>query len=184
MADLARYLPLSQREPSDSTEVSSDRRTQISELVAEAARLLEHAPNGSAAELAETFVREAKLGKGIRDSSDVSSAKDVAECAVQVREGPKRRVRHLADALRALLVLAAAVDMTPHVPVLTSGAVALFASGRAPLERRAAISGHTVSATDAEWSFGAGPVISASALHIAAFLLGASDVPPRRPVSP
>ncbi|MBB2974911.1 hypothetical protein FHX49_000452 [Microbacterium endophyticum] len=184
MADFARYLPLSQHEAPDSSAVSSDRRRQISELIVEAARLLQSAPKPEAAVLAANFARDAKLGRGIRPASSSFTPDDLSRYAVEVVPGQKLRIRHLADTLRALLLLAKAVDSTPVVPVLTSGAVALYASGRAPFERRAAISGHTVSATDAEWSFGSGPAISAPALQIAAFLLGVSEDPPRRPAAP
>ncbi|SFI22819.1 MULTISPECIES: hypothetical protein [Microbacterium] len=50
---------------------------------------------------------------------------------------------------------------------------------RAPFERRAVLAGSTVHATDADWSFGHGPVREGTAREILAFVLALSDDAPR-----
>ena len=56
--------------------------------------------------------------------------------------------------------------------------VALYAATRMPFERRAAIAGTTVTATDAGWSFGHGPVREATAQEVLGFVLALTDTPP------
>ncbi len=97
----------------------------------------------------------------------------------------ERRTRELSRALRALLLLAGSRgDVTPDVDPLTSGAVALYAATSGPFDRRAVLKGHTVRATDSDWSFGSGPVLEGPSLSIAAFVLGVSDHPPGPVSSP
>lgn len=64
---------------------------------------------------------------------------------------------------------------------MTAGAVALYAQGAGPFERRAVVAGHTIRATDADWAFGNGPVLEGTSLQIVGFLLGVTDDPPRPP---
>ena len=59
----------------------------------------------------------------------------------------------------------------------------LWGATSGPFDRRVVLSGHTIRATDADWEFGHGPVLAGTALEIAAFVLGVSDVPPQ-PISP
>lgn len=173
MPDLARFLPLSQRTPGDEAEVTSDRRTPIAAVVALAADALAAA---SAEEVA-LFVERAEL-------TPVSSTPSVAGLRDLVRSipsGPRRRNRDLAAVVRAYLLLPA--DTRAPLPTDIAGAVALYASTTASHDRRAAIAGHTVRASDGDWSFGRGTEITAPGDAIVAFLLGVSDTPPRRPVS-
>ena len=89
----------------------------------------------------------------------------------------------LTRVIRALLVLGDALAVTPRVAAGVSGAVALYAATTAPFDRRAALRGHTVRASDEEWEFGRGPVITDTGRAILRFVLALDDVAPR-PVSP
>lgn len=170
MSDLARFLPLSHRSADDAAAAPSDRRAQIATVVALAASALDDAPS----DRRRAFVDEA----GLSADDDGGS---LAELAGRIARGRRRGVRELTAVARAYLRLPS--DRRP-LPFDIAGAVALAASTSAPFARRAAIAGHTVRATDAGWTFGRGPEISASADEIVAFLTGVSDSPPRRsPVS-
>jgi len=93
----------------------------------------------------------------------------------------RRSIRVLSKALAAALRIAADLGTDLEVDPMTAGAVALYAHGAGPFERRAVVAGHTVRATDAEWAFGNGPVLEGTAVQIAGFLLGVTDDPPRPP---
>lgn len=174
MAGFSRFLPLSQREPGDESDVSSNRRGLVADVIDRAAAIL---PDAGGAERARAFLDEAGL-------DDVALAGDTPASALlaasdAVRSGPRRRNRVLARAVRALLTLAAETGAEPGLDPMIAGAAAFYAAGTATADRRAAIAGHTVRAADAEWSFGHGPVLTADSIAIAAFLLGVSDEPPR-----
>lgn len=168
MSDMARYLPLSNGPRENGDAVPTDRRTQVAEVV----RLAAARTDASAAELA-AFVRDA----GLR--SDAASPDDLASLADVVANGSKRSLRDLVRAVRALLALTG--DDDAGLPHPISGAVALAASTTASFDRRAALSGRTVRALDADWSIGRGPELVAPAQQIVAFLLGLSDTAPKRP---
>ncbi|MDD7963651.1 hypothetical protein [Microbacterium thalli] len=171
MSDLGGFLPLSQRTPDDDARVSSDRREQLAAVVRLAAgRLAEAAPDD-----ARAFARDAGLARDLDDGAEA----DLHRLAAAIATGQRRTIRDLTAAARAYLALAGAEEAP--LPSDISGAVALHASASAPFARRAAISGHTVRASDAGWSFGRGPEITATADAIVAFLTGVSDTPPRRP---
>lgn len=123
------------------------------------------------ADAARTFL----TATGLRLDTD-----DLAAAAASVRDGRRRRIRDLSRTLRALLVLADARGVPAAVAPPIAGAVALFAATTAPFDRRAVVKGHTVRATDQDWSFGRGPVLAGTADTILRFLLTLSDVPPRR----
>lgn len=172
----ARYLPLSQREPVDESTVSSDRRAQLAAVVEAAADLL--AETRGTADVAAGFLRAADLAA--EDTRTVSAPPDrVRAAAAAVRTGRRRSIRALARGVRALLTLARDLGREARLDPFIAGAVALYAATTAPGDRRAAIRGHTVRAADADWAFGSGPVLTARATDIAAFLLGVSDEPPR-----
>ncbi|SDQ98933.1 hypothetical protein [Microbacterium sp. cf332] len=171
MSDLARFLPLSHRSAGDDAAAPSDRRAQVASVVTLAAAVLTHEP----APATETFLREAGLA-----GADTSGS--LSRLAETIATGRRRRIGDLTRVARAYLALPA--ERRGPLPFAVAGAVALAASTRAPFARRAAIAGHTVRATDAGWTFGRGPEISASADDIVAFLTGLSDTPPRRnPIS-
>jgi hypothetical protein len=178
VSGFARFLPLSQRESSDDGAVSSNRRGLVADVIDRAAALL---PAVGGAERARSFLDEAGLDDVALVGDSPTAALRAASDAV--RSGPRRRNRTLARSVRALLVLAAETDADPGLDPLTAGAAAFYAAGTAPADRRAVIAGRTVQAADAAWSFGHGPVLTADATAIAAFLLGVSDDPPR-PVGP
>lgn len=168
MSDVARFLPLSHRSPDDVA--TPDRRAQIATLLALAAPVLDAASG----ERRRAFLEEA----GLSHDDDRAS---LGELADEIAKGRRRSIRELTAVARAYLGLP---DDRPPLPFDIAGAVALAASTKAPFARRAAIAGHTVRATDAGWTFGRGPEISASADEIVAFLTGVSDTAPRRtPIS-
>jgi hypothetical protein len=180
MSGFARFLPLSQRERSDESSVTTDRRAALAAVVESAADALTGTPD--AAENAGRFVAGARLD---RDATAEPGADPVAELralAERVRTGGRRGDRALADAVRALLRVPATDAHPVALDPLTAGMVSLYAATSGPSDRRAVVRGRTVRATDAEWSFGAGPVLEATSREIAAFLLGVSDDPPH-PVS-
>ncbi|MCU4672414.1 hypothetical protein ACFQRL_07415 [Microbacterium fluvii] len=172
MSDFARFLPLNGRPHGDEAAVSSDRRAALADVVAEAAHLLERTELPRRAELAAAFTADARLDL---DPTALSAAAD------HVRAGRRRSIRSLARATRALLVLGEAVGAAPELSAATTGAVALYGATSGPFDRRAVLKGRTVAATDADWSFGRGPTVSAPALQIVAFVLGVSDTPPTAP---
>lgn len=177
MADLAGYLPFSGRPRRDESNVTSDRRTAVAALVDQAAQLTAGRPD--AAVLAGAFLHTSGLTADA--PTDGTTPVRLAATAAVVRAGRRRSIRVLVRTTEALLRLAGDVGAAPEIPDDVSGAVALSRAGTAPFERRAAISGHTVRATDAGWEFGRGPVLEAPALTIVSFLLGVGDEPPRRP---
>lgn len=180
MADFTRFLPLSQRSSGPETGVSSDRRAALAELVETATALVRE--GGDRAAPAEAFVD----GAGLRAEYDAELSSTPSETltrlAERIRSGRHRRVSALVRAARALLLLARELGADVEIDAMTAGAIALHLAGTGPFDRRAIVEGHTVRATDAEWSFGNGPVLEGRASAIAAFLLGTSDDPPHPPV--
>lgn len=179
MADFAGYLPFSNRPQHDESDVTSDRRAAVAALIDEAAAIV--VGRLDAAVVAGAFLHTSGLAADA--PAEGTTSQRLAATAAAVREGRRRSIRVLIRTTEALLRLAAAVGVEPSVPHEVSGAVALVRAGTAPFERRAAIAGHTVRATDAGWEFGRGPVLEAPALTIVSFLLGVADEPPRRPRS-
>lgn len=164
MADLSRHLPLSNRTPSDESSVSGDWREALAGVIALAAGL------AAGHEEARGFLADARLAGEFPDAA-------LLAVAAAVRIGGRRRISSLTAATRALLRLAGDRDVA--LDPTTSGAVALYAATRAPFERRAVLAGSTVHATDADWSFGHGPVREGTAREILAFVLALSDDAPR-----
>jgi hypothetical protein len=179
-----RFLPLSQQDRRNESGIASDRRAAVADLLLEAARLLRNLPAATAASAAEMFLEDADLARDFAgDAQTGAQHADLASLAERVRAGRRRSVAVLTRTLRAVLVLSDRLGAVPQVDAVTSGAVALYAATTASFDRRAAIAGNTVRATDAEWEFGHGPVIEGPALGIVAFLVGIADIPPRRPSS-
>ncbi|GAA1968119.1 maleylpyruvate isomerase family mycothiol-dependent enzyme [Agromyces allii] len=85
----------------------------------------------------------------------------------------------LAEAVIAAADLAATLDVPIAVPERASGAVALRRALEAPTEIKAVTRGRTLAATDADWSFGHGPVLQGTSAEILLFLYGRSDTAPR-----
>ena len=169
MRDFMRFLPLSQRTPTDESMVSSDWRTALA-AVLDAVFLM--IPHDSPRSVSQGFLESAGLAEESPDGN-------LPAAATRVRTGRRRPIRALSRAVTAQLRLARDLGVTPSIDPLTLGAVALHRTGAAPLEIRAVIKGHTLRATDADWSFGHGPVLEGTALDIVAFLFGVSDEAPK-----
>ncbi|MFG6443842.1 hypothetical protein ACFXQA_01055 [Microbacterium sp. P07] len=182
MSDFARFLPLNGRPQGAETGVSSDRRTALAELVERAAELVAGVASerGVATDtLVEAFIDNAELRSDFDAVGPGPAA--LGALAAAVRDGRRRRIRALSAGARALLLLQRELDAESHLDAGVAGTVALHLAASAPFARRAAVKGHTIRATDADWSFGSGPVLEGTATAIAAFLLGVSDDPPRPP---
>lgn len=170
--DLSRHLPLSNRPRDDESGVTSDERPTIALLVERAAAVVDGQADADG--LAQRFASDAGLGA-------LASVGDLRTLAEAVRTGRRRRGRHLVDAARALLRLADTAGADAAIPPAVLGRVSLHASATASFDRRAALSGSTVRASDAEWEFGRGPIVEGTALEITRFLLGLSDTAPKAP---
>ncbi|MGI9823052.1 maleylpyruvate isomerase family mycothiol-dependent enzyme [Agromyces sp. Marseille-Q5079] len=85
----------------------------------------------------------------------------------------------LAEAVIGALDVAASLGLTIAIPERASGAVALRRALEAPTEIKAVVRGRTLAATDADWSFGHGPVLQGTAAEILLFLYERSDTAPR-----
>lgn len=173
MADLWRFLPLSQRAADNESGVSSDHRQAVAAVIDELARISASRPEG-AVSLA-SFGKDSGLDREWRESDG-----DLTQLRVRAL-ARRRSIRALARCVAATMRVAADAGAQLQLDPMTAGAVALYASGAGPFERRAVVSGHTVRATDADWSFGSGPVLEGQALQIAGFLLGVTDEPPMPP---
>ncbi|MEO2131801.1 MAG: hypothetical protein DSY74_02220 [Actinobacteria bacterium] len=169
MADFLRFLPLSARPRQDEGDVSSDRRREIDALLESLSAVT------GAKEMWAAFATDAGLAGPWRASDGTITG---FRAAVLTQ---RRSIRVLSKALAAALRIAADLGTDLEVDPMTAGAVALYAHGAGPFERRAVVAGHTVRATDAEWAFGNGPVLEGTAVQIAGFLLGVTDDPPRPP---
>lgn len=167
-------LPLSNRPREDESDVTSNERAALGDVVDDAARLV--SGRSDTDELADGFLSACALppqsgpgGAALRSAADA------------VRRGGPRSTRELIAAVRALLLLADRTGQRAIISPEVLGRVAFHASIRLPFDRRAVLKGHTIRATDAEWSFGKGPVLEASAEDIVRFVVAVSDVAPRRP---
>jgi hypothetical protein len=158
--DLGRYLPLSARPRVDESNVSGDWGPRFAELLAGIDAMF-------AAMSAETLARP-----------DVGAARDRLSAAVAaVKPGRRVRVPALGAVLIEALEVAALTGARLTVDPVTSGAVALDRSLRAPLAIRAVVRHRTIRATDADWAFGTGPELAGTAAAIVRFLYGRAGVP-------
>lgn len=171
MAEFLRFLPLSGRARQDEGTVSPDRRRDLGDLMTALAALTE------AESVWMAFATDAGLARPWRASGGAVSA--FRSAVLARRRGIRVLSRSLAAALRVANTLGARLEVDP----MTAGAVALYAQGNGPFERRAVVAGHTIRATDADWAFGNGPVLEGTALQVAGFLLGVTDEPPRPPAT-
>jgi len=178
VSDLSRFLPLSNRPKGSEAGVTSDRRAPLAAVVEEAARLLDGAPDR--ASRAADFARAARLGDA---ATSIASPADLRALAAAIATGRRQSTKVLARTVRTVLLLSADLGAQPRIDATTLGIVSLYGATSAPLERRAVVGGHALRATDAEWEFGRGPALEGTALDIARFVLGVSDVPPK-PAAP
>jgi len=162
MSDVSRHLPLSNRERVDEAGVTGDWRTALADVVRLAAPLARTADE-----------RVAFLGAAGLPTSDDPGFADVVEA---ILAGRRVRIRSLVAATRALLELAG--DRPVALSATTSGAVALYAVTRMSFDRRAAVAGSSLRASDDGWTLGRGTVRSAPARDILEFVLGLRDQVP------
>ncbi|QLD10710.1 hypothetical protein [Microbacterium oleivorans] len=174
MSDVARFLPLSQRTADGPADIL-DRRAQLAGIVDLVATALADTAAPEAEIGVEAFLRDAGLTSAVPDGGTA----DLGSLSASLRSGGRRTAKQVVAAARAYLRLP--VADRPPLPAAIAGAVAFAASSSATSDRRAAIAGHTVRASDAAWSFGRGPDLIATGDEIVAFLTGVSDQPPRRP---
>lgn len=195
MADFMRDLPLSWRPRDDEHTVSSDWREALADVLDAAAAAIDAAraePSGGAPadaagpaaseleRLAEPLITAASPRHGLFEApASAPSRADLRELARATRSGRKVSVRTLSRSVAAYLALARALGATPVLAHRTSGAVALYLAATAHTPIRAVISGHTLRATDAGWTFGRGPTLEAEAVPMVEFLAGQSLVAPR-----
>lgn len=175
VSDLSRDLPLFGRPPVDESSVSSNWQNALADVVDQAAAIIARGDISPAA--AQAFLRDAALEKR-------ASAPDLTAIAAAIRAGKPRRVRALSRGVTALLRLARESGDDVTIPPRIAGAVCLHRTGAAPLAIRAVIAGHTLRATDADWSFGRGPVLQDTSLRLLAFLCGVADEAPSRVTGP
>ncbi|PZQ90699.1 MAG: hypothetical protein DI534_05745 [Leifsonia xyli] len=123
-------------------------------------------------------VREAASAALARHPDDAAAAAFAAATPPPPprRDGRPRPVKlaELDRAVYAYLELCARLELEPEVPARAGGAVALARAASAPTAIRAVIAGHSLRATDADWSFGRGPVLEDTAAALLAFLGGRS----------
>jgi hypothetical protein len=158
--DLARYFPLSARPRVDESAVTGDWGPRFAELLTAIDAMI-------ATLSAETVARP-----------EVGAARDRLSAAVAaVKPGRRVRVPALGAVLIEALEVVALTGAPLRVDPVTSGAVALDRSLRAPLAIRAVVKHRTIRATDADWAFGTGPVLAGTAAAIVRFLYGRAGVP-------
>lgn len=173
MPDFSRYLPLSQRAVADERALSTDRTTAMIEIVRAAEHAWAHAEPGTAAATAWTSFLAAS---GLRGTAPDEIVADLRSRA------------HRTPALLRVGTAFARADQEataaghPPAPLRAErwGMLSLLASAHLDFDRRAVVNGFTLAPDDAEWRIGHGPERTGSAREIAAFLLGVSDVAPRR----
>ncbi|MRG61658.1 hypothetical protein GE115_17505 [Agromyces sp. CFH 90414] len=164
MSDYMRNLPLSWKERRDESDVHSDWRAELDEVLAQGEAI------------------SAGLGDGASDAADALAA-SLRALGADSRARRKVPVRLLARGVLDLLALAREASVRPPLAERTGGAVALYLAAKAPTEIRAVTRGHALRATDADWEFGHGPVLEAPAVEMIEFLAGRSLSAPR-PAAP
>jgi hypothetical protein len=158
--DIGRYLPLSGRPRVDESAVTSDWAPRLAELLDSVQNLV------------------AGLEPEVASRPEVLAVRDrVASAAAAVVPGRRVKVAALGAVLVEALELAAVTGRPLAVDPVTSGAVALDRSLRAPMAIRAVIRDRTIRAVDADWEFGSGPVLAGTASAIVLFLAGRAGVP-------
>jgi hypothetical protein len=159
MSDLWRELPLFGRPRVDESAVPDGWEADVAAVREAAAAALARRPDPAAA---EAFAAATPV-------------------AAPRRDGRPRRVKlaELDRAVYAYLELCTRLGVPPEIPSRAGGAVALGRAASAPPEIRAVIAGHALRATDADWSFGRGPVLEDTAAALLEFLAGRSLRAPR-----
>ncbi len=158
--DFARYLPLSARPRVDESAVTGDWGPRLAELVLAIDTLTAGLPSA-------TFARP-----------EIQASHDRLSATIAAIPSTRRvRVTALGTVLAEAYEFAALTGRTLLVDAVTSGAVALDRSLRAPLAIRAVIKNRRLRATDADWEFGSGPELTGTAAEVVLFLYGKARVP-------
>lgn len=168
--DLSRYLPLSN---SPRTNDPTDARSWAAVVATQASTLAAGHPDER--DLVAAFSDACRLPLPAR----LATAADLQQAAEAMPTGPAVRTADLVASVRALFALEEATGAIAVLPDLLWGRIALHGSAHANFARRSVLAGHTVAASDAEWSFGRGPTITAPQRDIVRFVLGVSEIAPR-----
>jgi len=153
MSELWRELPLFGRPRGDESDVGGGWAAELAAVRAAAAEALRAHPDADAAAAFDAALRSPRAPRPRRD-------------------GRPRRIRlaELDRAVYAYLELCTRIGAEPRLPDRATGAVVLGRAASAPTEIRAVIAGHTLRASDADWSFGRGPVLEDTAVALLEFL--------------
>ena len=158
--DFVRYLPLSGRPRVDESAVTGDWGPRLAELLAAIDTLIAGLPSATHAR------------------PEIQAARDRLSATIAAVPSARRvRIAALGTVLAEAYGFAALTGRTLVVDPVTSGAVALDRSLRAPLEIRAVVRNRTIRATDAGWEFGSGPELAGTAAALVRFLYGRAGVP-------
>jgi hypothetical protein len=158
--EFARFLPLSARPRVDESAVTGDWGPRLAELLGAIDALIASLPSATHAR------------------PEIQAARDRLTATITaVPSGRRVRVAVLGTVLAEAYEFAVLTGRPLAVDPVTSGAVALDRSLRAPLAIRAVVKNRTLRATDAEWEFGTGPALSGTAAELVLFLSGRGGVP-------
>lgn len=158
--DFARYLPLSARPRVDESAVTGDWGPRLAELLIAIDTLI------------------AGLSSATLARPEIQAARDRLSATIAAIPSARRlRVTALGTVLAEAYEFAALAGRPLVVDTVTSGAVALDRSLRAPLAIRAVIKNRRLRATDADWEFGTGPELAGTAAEVVLFLYGKAGVP-------
>lgn len=158
--DFVRYLPLSARPRVDESAVTGDWGPRLATLVRSIETLIASIPSATLAR------------------PEIQAARDRLDAAIAAVPSARRvRVAGLGSVLVEAYDFAALTGLPLTVDPVTSGAVALERSLRAPVAIRAVIKNRTLRARDADWEFGTGPDLIGSASELLLFLYGRAGVP-------
>ncbi|SFR70163.1 TIGR03083 family protein [Agromyces sp. CF514] len=125
-----------------------------------------------------TRLRDAAAGAGAAGVSARGSSADAIDVGTAGGDTVQTGIGALAEAVIAALDVSASLGVAITVPERACGAVALRRALEAPTEIKAVTRGRTLAATDADWSFGHGPVLQGTSAEILLFLYGRSDTAP------
>ncbi len=205
MTDWARFLPLSNRDRGDESNVSRNWSRATSGMLLGLAAVLDARPEAldlptlrpgtSVAEatrevlvqLRSTRWQRAAARIGAVESANPDAAAltdaelaDAVQAEALARSAARARtsVRELGAVLVLALDLRASIGAAIEVDPFVSGAVAVDLAVRVRNPRRAVVTARTLVAVDGEWQVGRGPALPATAASIVLFLAGRGGVPP------
>jgi hypothetical protein len=204
VSDLARFLPLSNRDRGDESGTVGAWASPASALLESLAAVLDAHPELLAAPTlrpevtvgadvrdlltrlgAPWYVRWARAAGTLRSPSAAVAALDDAALASTLREraqawaapGARVSIRDLGLVVAVALDLAATHEVDLAVDSLVCGAVALDLAVRSRLPQRSVVTARSLVAADGEWRVGRGPELVSTGAAIVLFLAGRGDVP-------